>query len=169
MNLPIQLSEKNNSSTHRPDYLKGFAAGMIGGLVGTLVKRIAEKIAPTRSVDATSAPVRLADKVKLEVVGTHLAEENEFLAQQAIYWSFGTLVGGAYGAVAERSPNTASAAGLPFGSAVWTATHRAILPLLDLAPEPRRKTVERQVNAFAGHLLYGLTVELVRRQVRKYL
>ena len=168
MALPF-TSDPAQDRSHRPDLLKGFLAGVIGGLVGTLVKTVAERIAPPQPEAATSPEVRFADKVTLQVADKHLPAEEEWIAEQAVHWSFGALIGGVYGALAESSPATTSAAGLPFGSALWTTTHRAMLPLLDLAPEPKRRPVEQQLNAFAGHLLYGLTVELVRRQVRKLL
>lgn len=166
MALPIP-SDPAKNRTIQSNLLKGFLAGVVGGLVGTLVKTVAERIAPPQSEAATPPEVRLADKMKLKIADKHLDADNEWAAEQLVHWSFGALVGGVYGAIAETSPNTTSAAGLPFGSTLWTTTQRAMLPLLDLAPEPKRRPVEKQLNAFAGHLLYGLTVELVRRQVRK--
>lgn len=169
MTRNLSLRRTRNRHPSSEDVLKGFVAGMIAGLVGTAAKSLAEVISPVSREVAIKPRVRAADAISEEFTGEHLDEEQEATADQLIHWTFGTLVGGVYGAVTELAPPSQAGIGLPFGTALWTMTHESMLPLLNLAPPPSRQPLQRQASELTTHLVYGATVEIVRRIVRRML
>ena len=149
----------------KADILKGAVAGLVGGLVATGVKTLAEEVFPPRPPEAESPPVTAAKKV----LGAERVEGREDSFEEAIHWTFGTLTGGVYGALAEEVPAAGAGYGLPFGVALFTSTHGTALPLLGLEGGPFRIPVGRQANELTTHLFYGLTADLTRRAVRRLL
>lgn len=81
----------------------------------------------------------------------------------------GTGVGGLYGAVADVAPQVTTSAGLPFGTAFWLVVDETAVPLLGLSKPPTEYPASTHVYALASHLVYGLTAELVRRNLRRAL
>ena len=144
--------------------LKGLFAGVLGGLVATYAKTIWEDHFPVRSVDTETPPALLAQRV----TDRRLSVPERQTAETAIHWTFGTVTGALYGAAAESLPAVAAGAGLPFGIAFWVGTHGTVVPAAGLEPFPTEvKPRQYAVNEFAGHLVYALALEVVRRGVRQ--
>jgi putative membrane protein len=61
------------------------------------------------------------------------------------------------------------AEGLPFGAAVWVIADEAVVPALGLSKSGKDYPLSTHVYAIASHLVFGLTTELVRRNVRRAL
>jgi putative membrane protein len=95
-------------------------------------------------------------------------EEKEFVGAVAHY-AMGATSGAIYGAVAEVVPKVTVAEGLPFGTAVWLVADEAVVPALGLSKPASEYPLSIHVYAFASHLVYGLTTEIVRRTVRRAL
>jgi uncharacterized membrane protein YagU involved in acid resistance len=53
--------------------------------------------------------------------------------------------------------------GLAFGAALWATADEAMLPLLGLSRAPTRYPASAHAMSLAGHLVYGLTVDVVSR------
>jgi len=83
-----------------------------------------------------------------------------------VHYAFGTLVGGLYGAAAEKNASVAAGAGLPFGTAFWLVADETVVPLLRLSGPPGRYPLSLHVYALASHLVFGWTAEAVRRRLR---
>jgi uncharacterized membrane protein YagU involved in acid resistance len=66
-------------------------------------------------------------------------------------------------------PAATVAEGLPFGAAVWLIADEAIVPAAGLSRKPSEYPPSIHAYAFASHLVYGLTTELVRRAIRRAL
>jgi uncharacterized membrane protein YagU involved in acid resistance len=81
----------------------------------------------------------------------------------------GATSGAIYGAVAEVMPAATVAEGLPFGAAVWLIADEGVVPASGLSKESSDYPPSIHAYAFASHLVYGLTTELVRRAVRRAL
>ncbi len=143
--------------------IKGLFAGILGGLVATAAKSWWEIKYPVRSEEAETPPVVLANKVKKSMGKDPVRDENKGLVSDAIHWTFGTSVGAAYGALAANNPAISSGLGLPFSLGFWTVTHGSTIPMLGLEPYPVNVRMDYAWNEFAGHLLYGVTLEVVRR------
>ena len=148
---------------------KGFVAGLVGGLAGMVAKEISERVTGARPSTEASPRVRLANRVKEKVTGDDVDRENEPIVDEAIHWSFGALVGGVYGTLAEVTPRTNMAYGLTFSTALFTVAYETSLPLLNLKQDPRKESTEFQLKQLGSHWLYGVTMEFVRRQVRRWL
>jgi putative membrane protein len=115
------------------------------------------------------ATVKAAKAISAGIFGHELKEGEKESAGAAVHYAFGTATGGLYGAVAEVLPEVTLGAGLPFGAAFWLVADETAVPLLRLSKPPTEYPLSTHLYAFASHLVYGLTSELVRRAVRKAL
>jgi putative membrane protein len=147
---------------------KGMLAGLIGGLVATAAKSISEKVYPPRVHGEPEPPDVLTDKISDEV-GVSLTGSEKAIAAEAIHWGFGALTGAAYGALAEYFPTATAKEGASFGMALATLTHGTALPAMGLSAEPEDQTTREKTSEMATHVVYGLTMEAVRRFIRKRL
>lgn len=130
---------------------KGALAGAIGGLAGALAMNCFQRWW-SRTVHGTkpvSAAGRGVDRGELKVGAT------------AVHFAFGAAMGGLYGASCELSLSTREMGGAAFGTAVWAVADE----VASLSEHPP----ERRVHAFASHVVYGVTTEIVRRGVRALL
>jgi uncharacterized membrane protein YagU involved in acid resistance len=66
-------------------------------------------------------------------------------------------------------PTATVAEGLPFGAAVWLIADEGIVPAAGLSRDSSDYPLSIHAYAFASHLVYGLTTEIVRRAVRRAL
>ena len=115
------------------------------------------------------APERLANAISVGVLDRELTDREKDVAGTAFHYAMGTTSGALYGAVAEIVPAVKAGAGLPFGAAVWLAVDEGLVPAAGLSKSPREYPLSIHAYAFASHLVYGLTTELVRRAVRNAL
>lgn len=116
--------------------------------------------------DATE---RLANAVSLRVFEHELTEREKDAAGTLFHYAMGTTSGALYGAAAEFIPEVKAGAGMPFGVAVWLTADEGILPAVGLSKSAKEYPLSIHAYAFASHLIYGLTTELVRRTVRNAL
>ena len=176
---------------HRPDVLKGLAAGAIGGLVASWVmeefqaawmkvSRSMQQNGSDRTSSANDekqsqsgeeeqepATVKAAEMISENIFGHHLAEDEKKLAGDAVHYTTGGASGAVYGVAAELIPEVTAGAGLPFGTAVWLVVDETAVPLLGLSKAPTAYPVSTHVYALASHFVYGLTTEVVRRGLRR--
>lgn len=123
-----------------------------------------------RDREADDATIRAAVVVSERVFGLELADrKKKELAGAAVHYAFGVATGGLYGAIAELKPATTAGAGLPFGAAVWLIADEIVVPALGLSKPPTEYPLSTHAYALASHLVYGLTTEIVRREVRRAL
>lgn len=180
------------------DVLKGLAAGLIAGLVaswtmnqfqamlGKLTEGVershgaqslqqgkpdeANKIVqPDNDEEDDDATERLASAISENIFGKELTEAEKEAAGTVVHYAFGTVTGAMYGAMAELAPVVTAGLGMPYGAAIWIAGDEGIVPALGLSKSPTEYPLSTHAYAFASHLFYGLTVEVVRRAVRKAL
>ena len=129
---------------------KGIAAGLAAGLVGVVAKTLAERMFAARS-------------------STEEKPRPELLNGDRIPWEFGAITGATYGALAEYYPAATAKEGAAFGMALETLTHEAPLPALGISLPVGSETMRERASELTSHVVYGLTVEFVRRVVRKIL
>ena len=142
--------------------LKGLAAGFVAGAAATLAKTIWEEYFPVRDQDTETPPAKLAERIE----GRELEGQEEEVAEQSIHAGFGIGTGVLYGLAAEAVPPITTAAGLPFGVGFYALTHGSVVPALGLEPWPTEVKPQYAVNEFAGHLVYAVVLEGVRRSLR---
>ena len=178
------MSFSNPFARPRPSIWKGAVAGLAGGLVGTFVKsqvepilqdlgeRIfppshAEKERPGADVQGhpdRMPPSKMAQKATDEV-GVTLSRDEKLEAQDAIHWAFGTSAGVAYGVAAEFT-DAEIGFGIPASVALFAGTHGSTLPALGLQADVDDLPKAWWVWELGSHVVYGVTVDLVRRGVR---
>jgi putative membrane protein len=112
------------------------------------------------------ASMQVASAVAAPVLGRPLSEDEKEIGGPIAHYLFGAVMGAMYGAAAETQPSATAGAGVPFGTAVWLAADEVGVPLAGLSGPPGNYPLSRHVAAFASHVVFGLTVEGVRRLLR---
>ena len=142
--------------------------GLVGGLLGAGVMSVAHTLVskrepPPATAAGDDATVKVADRVSRVVRGRPLAEREKSSAGSAVHYGFGAGLGALYGVVAGVVPSLGAGWGLLFGIAAWLGPHAIVVPALGLAPSPLASPLGKEAVEFVLHLLYGSTVEVVRR------
>ena len=119
--------------------------------------------------ETDDAAMRLANVVSEGVFEHGLSQHEKQTAGTAVHYVFGVTTGAWYGAAAEAFPVITAGGGLPFGGVVWLTADEGLVPALGLSKSPSEYPLSIHAYAFASHLVYGLTTELVRRAVRRAL
>jgi uncharacterized membrane protein YagU involved in acid resistance len=176
---------------------KGVVAGLIGGLVASWTmdqfqsawSKLSERMKESNkeshqrgdgqiggqdkqqlSADEQDpATVKAASIIAEEVFDRRLAKDEKEVAGEAVHYSFGLAAGGLYGAAAEVMPPVTTCAGMLFGSALWLVADEIAVPLMGLSKPPTKYPLSTHAYALASHLVYGLALDLTRREVRRAL
>ena len=156
------------------DVGRGAAAGLLGGLLAAAAMSLAHRLLaePNFEAQATKSTGPDDPTVKVASAATRLAgyrlqKEHKASAGSIVHYAFGATVGALYGAAAEIAPRATTALGLPFGAAVWLGAHVVAVPALGLAESPARQPLDKEVEEFGLHLLYGSVTEVGRRLLRR--
>ena len=114
------------------------------------------------------ATMKTADAIVNTVTGgEHLSWEAKQKGGPMVHYSFGALMGGVYGGLAEYSPLVRSGFGITFGAVLFAVADLVAVPALDLSGSPKEAPASSYATPLAAHIVYGATTELVRRIVRK--
>ncbi|MHB1699020.1 MAG: DUF1440 domain-containing protein [Acidobacteriaceae bacterium] len=128
--------------------LKGLAAGLIGGLAGAAAMSVVEKFYSHQEQPQQPSIAALA---------------------KGDPWTFGPLMGAAYGALAELAPAVTDRRGVTFGVALCSLTVEGALPSSGLSAAKTHLPLSEQPGELIAFSVYGLVTEAVRQQVRKLL
>jgi putative membrane protein len=143
---------------------KGLLAGLIAGLAATAAKTLAERIV---SPQPKHDPVPPASKPTMSKTEDALARARQ---SEAFRWGLGAAAGATYGALAEFYPEATSRVGANFGLALEALSHEGALPTFGLAAAATEAhSAREQGSEIASYLVFGVTAELVRRLVRRWL
>lgn len=154
----------------------------MAGLVGSWVKSqvepplqaAAERLFPPShdakelpGADVTGKPERMPPaRLAQQLTPRTLSTEEKLKIQDGIHYAFGAGTGVAYGVVSEAVPALRTGLGLPLGVAVWAGAHAAALPAPGLTPPITQLPASVTVWELGSHLVFGVTVDVVRRVVR---
>lgn len=162
----------------------GMAAGALGGLIGSGMMVAFQHLlggsndredgAPHHRTQATPnetdgtfpdvpASVKTAELLSEKIAGHEPTEQQKRIGGSILHYAFGAATGGIYGAIAAMQPRAAAGAGLPFGAAVWLLAAEIGVPASGLAEPPTEYPLRRHAASLGSHLVFGLTVESVRR------
>ena len=168
--------------SERPHLVRGVVAGVAGGLVASWVmneflaaaKKVAEatkpeseKRAAQRQPEGEDATQKVANAVTEAATGEELSKQAREVGGPIVHYAFGALMGGVYGGIAEYSPSARLGLGSAFGSALFVGADEVMVPLLGLGKKPTDEPASGQVQHWLAHVVYGATVEIVRRGVRR--
>jgi hypothetical protein len=179
----------------RPSILRGLIAGAAAGMAATLImdqflklttasqKDLEKKVKLARGAsplqiahEEAQQEKRAADQEgSTEIVarklasatGTTLDREQKKTAGRAVHYSFGTLMGIVYSVSTEMLPEVTTAAGTAFGTLLFLSADEVAVPALQLAPAPAPGPGPDRLQHWAAHVVYGGSLELVRRIVRR--
>ncbi|MBX3166628.1 MAG: DUF1440 domain-containing protein [Candidatus Eremiobacteraeota bacterium] len=113
--------------------------------------------------DATE---RLAECLIWEIIGVHLTARQKQTLGTLVHYLFGSSSAAGYGLLAEFLPASRTGLGVPFGTAVWLGADEGAVPLLGLSRDPSEQSLLVHLTSMGSHWIYGLTTELMRRQLR---
>jgi uncharacterized membrane protein YagU involved in acid resistance len=160
------------------NYKKAFMTGLIGGVVAswamnqywTVTAKMKEKHAsPSEREQLRKAQqqreldnptVKIAEMISEDLLGHHLDDHEKKLAGPIVHYAFGALMGAFYGVVAEL---VCTGFGTGYGAAVWLAADEIMLPALHLTEPSREYPLSVHLEGLGAHLVYGATLEAVRR------
>ncbi len=157
---------------------KGIAAGAVAGFAATYVmtkfqssfSKLARQDEENQSEDQDDpSTVKVADHVSVAATGKHIPDDQKETAGNLVHYGFGTLMGAAYGAIAEYAAAARSGFGSAFGSALFVGADEIGVPLAGLSKPPQETPARLHLYAWASHLVYGAALEGTRLAVRKAL
>lgn len=122
-----------------------------------------------RDDERDDSAMRLGNAISVGLFDRKLTQDEKHTAGTVLHYAYGISTGAAYGAAAEFLPSVTAGAGLPLGAVVWVGADEGVVPALGLSKAPTEYPLSVHAYAFASHLVYGLTTELVRRAVRQAL
>ncbi|MCA1579509.1 MAG: DUF1440 domain-containing protein [Acidobacteria bacterium] len=163
MNQFQALWAKFTNHEERPH---GAQAPQQGSPTHGIGRELAERGVDDPDDDATE---RTGNAVSELVLHHHLTKSEKETAGVLAHYAMGAGSGAVYGAVTEMMPGATVAQGLPFGVAVWLIADEGIVPAVGLSRKPTDYPASIHAFAFAAHLVYGFTTEVVRRAVRRAL
>jgi putative membrane protein len=150
---------------------KGLVAGLAGGLAASYVmnqfQAVVNKVGPRRKQAGENATEKVAVRLSEGVFKHRLTGDQKKWAGPAVHYTYGALVGGLYGALAERAKPLRARAGVPYGAALCMLGGEVAVPLLRLSTKPTQYPASTHALALASHAVYGTTTDLVRRLVRR--
>jgi uncharacterized membrane protein YagU involved in acid resistance len=85
------------------------------------------------------------------------------IAEPAVHYGIGTLMGAVYGVAAETLPTASAGYGTLYGGVVWLFADEFAMPAFGLLPPLRETRLASQMSALASHVVYGVATDLVRR------
>ncbi|WP_037522801.1 DUF1440 domain-containing protein [Sphingomonas sp. Mn802worker] len=150
--------------------LRGVVAGAIAGALASFAMDRFQAVvgALSGSDDASEesepATEQAADAIAKQT-GHEIAATDKPLAGQAIHYALGLGLGVAYGVAVEFRPLLAVGYGSGFGVVTATLLDEAAVPAVGLGSAPWRTDLSTNLYSYASHLVFGVTSELVRRQV----
>jgi hypothetical protein len=83
----------------------------------------------------------------------------------AAHYAFSMGAGAAYAVLVDRFPGLARGSGAWYGLLVWAVADEGVVPALGLSRGPRQLPLGVHAHSVAGHVIYGVTLEAVRRAV----
>ncbi|MGE5647483.1 MAG: DUF1440 domain-containing protein [Acidobacteriota bacterium] len=155
---------------------KGLIAGAIGGLAASwimprfelLLSHALDHSAPHEGQEE-DATVKIAQRISSALLGHELSAEEKRTAGPMVHYAYGTGIGALYGCLAQKHRTTTSGFGSAYGAAVWALGEEIAVPALGLGKKPAETPVSQHFQLLAAHLVYGITLEGVRRLALKSL
>ena len=155
---------------------RGLVSGLIGGLAAAFVmsqfqaglSKLSESEGSSEqqaSSGGDDATVKVASAIS-QSIGHDLTKDEKATAGPAVHYAFGATMGAVYGLLSEVAPVTAVGWGMPFGTALWLAADEVAVPAFGFSKSPTEYPASTHASALASHLVYGLSVDVVRRALR---
>jgi len=119
--------------------------------------------------EAGDTRVKVAEMVSRKLFEHELTAEQKNIAGPAVHYGFGAVVGALYGGLSELVPMVSIGMGIPYATLVWLGGDEIAAPALGLAKAPTRMPAESHASELATHFVYGITLDVSRRILRRIL
>jgi putative membrane protein len=160
----------------KDDGFKGFIAGGIGGLAASWIMPRFQLLLShalghrdPHEGQGEDATVKTAQRISSAIAGHELAADEKKVAGPLVHYAYGTGIGALYGGLAQRLEAATSGFGSAYGAAAWALGEEIAVPALGLGKKPTETPVSQQLQLLAAHLVYGMTLEGVRRLALKFM
>lgn len=110
--------------------------------------------------------MQAASAVVAPLLGRPLTGREKELGGPILHYGFGAAAGALYGAAAEVDRSVSRAAGIPYGITLWLVANEIGMPAAGFATRPSDYPLSRHAASLASHLVFGMTVEGMRRLLR---
>lgn len=110
--------------------------------------------------------MQAAAAVAEPILGRPLTDREKEIGGPMMHYLFGAATGALYGAAAERDASVTQGGGIPFGIAVWLIADEIGMHAAGFATHPADYPLSRHAAALASHIVFGASVEGVRRALR---
>ena len=141
--LWLKLGDSRNGGQRRPEALEPDESAPATVKAGTAVVEAITHEEPSREVKKALGP--------------------------AVHYVFGAGMGALYGIASEYKPVARAGFGTGYGTAVFVAADEIGVPLMGLSKLPAEVPLGQHLYAWVSHVVYGATLEGVRRLTRKAL
>lgn len=156
----------------QPSVWKGAIAGALGGLAGSWVMNQFQSALASKQPkpqpsepeqEAEDATMKTADRITQSVAGHGLSKEQKKAAGPFVHYVYGAGIGALYGGASARFRPARAGFGLAYGTAAWALGDEVAIPALKLGKGPAETPLSQHLQALAAHLVYGATLEGMRR------
>ena len=141
----------------------GLAASWIMTQFQSSLSRILEGDPDPHKGEGEDATVKTANKISSEVFNHELSAEEKKTAGPLVHYLYGSGIGAVYGGLSQKFEPTKAGFGSAYGAAAWALGDEIAVPALGLGKTPAETPVSRQFQMLAAHIVYGITLEGVRR------
>ncbi|OWQ84093.1 hypothetical protein CDN99_24725 [Roseateles aquatilis] len=146
----------------------GLAAGLVGAVAMTGFQALLARGGITSGVQGSPATEKAADRLT-RLAGRSLPYGKRAAAGEAVHNGMGALVGGVYGAAAERAPSVTAGRGAAFGVVAATLVDETLVPAFRFGDPVWRAPVVSHPYSYASHLIFGTATEVARQFFRRFL
>jgi putative membrane protein len=163
-----------NFRSRKNNVYKGLIAGSVGGLAASWIMTrfqflLAHALGHSdpHEGQGEDATVKTAQRISSEVLHHGLSAEEKKKAGPVVHYAYGTGIGALYGGLASKHENTTFGFGVGYGAVAWALGDEIAVPALGLGRKPAEVPVSQHFQALAAHLVYGITLEGIRRLALK--
>jgi putative membrane protein len=115
------------------------------------------------------ATVKLAEHVSRNLFDHPLTPAEKKIAGPTVHFGYGGLVGALYGGLSELIPTVSIGLGIPYATVLWLVGSEVAVPAMGLSKPATEVPVEKHASNMATHFVYGLTLDISRRILRRVL
>lgn len=105
------------------------------------------------------ATSKIAERIAQPILGRRLSRSERHYGGQIVHYSYGALLGAAYGLSGSRLPAVRAGHGTLFGAASWLAGVNVAMPLFKLMKPPHKHSFEEHAFSLVSHLGYGAVLQ----------
>ena len=183
------------SENRNPSVLRGLLVGAVAGITATIImgqfqalvaegekalekqKKLAqgespwlvahEQVLKEQQAATEEGSTEIVARKAAEATGHQLTPDAKKQGGQVVHYTFGTLMGIAYGLGAEFLPIVSAGFGSAFGTALFLGADELAIPAFQLAPPPAEVAPKDHIEHWAAHVVYGSSLELTRSLIRR--